>query len=362
MKKHLVLMSVIALVAVACGSSPTVPSPAPATSIPATLASTSAPPTSAPMSTPAAQLDKVTITCKTKALTLLFLPCDVAQALDLFKQEGLDMTSVGIGPADAYNAQAKGELDFSSWGMALPIQSQGQSKTVQMVVEFERFPAVTLLIRSALKDKIKTVADLKGETIGSPGGPPTPLFYIAAKEGLKPKDITILGVELDASQMAGQIQKGVLDAALLPDPYATQLIQSGSAYALVDFTTEMDSTKWLGGECPVYGLVTTTEMIQKRPQTVQHVTNALVKALRFIATHSAADIAAILPDKVTGQDRALYIAALQHMLPSFSKDGLVSAGGVKNFVDIDKALGVIKPDQQINVDALYTNDFANNVK
>ena len=55
-------------------------------------------------------------------------------------------------------------------------------------------------------------------------------------------------------------------------------------------------------------------------------------------------------------------AVLQHMLPSFSKDGIVNETGVKNATAINQALGIIKPDQQINVSALYTNDFVNNVK
>jgi sulfonate transport system substrate-binding protein len=91
-------------------------------------------------------------------------------------------------------------------------------------------------------------------------------------------------------------------------------------------------------------------------------TNALVKALRYIATHSAADIAAILPDDVTGKDRSTYIDALQHSLPSFSKDGIISEAGVSNAIVVNKAIGAIKSDAQINVSALYTNDFVLNVK
>jgi hypothetical protein len=65
---------------------------------------------------------------------------------------------------------------------------------------------------------------------------------------------------------------------------------------------------------------------------------------------------------VTGPDRSLYIAALQHSLPSFSKDGLISEAGVMNAIEANKSLGVIKPDEQIDASALYTNDFVNAVK
>ncbi len=318
-----------------------------------------APPAAAPAA--ATQLEKVTIGCEAPVPFLLFLPCDVAQALGLFKQEGLDVTDESMGRADAYNALANGSVDFSAYGIDLPIAAQGTGKEMQMVIEFERFPAFILLVDSALKDKIKTVADLKGKTIVGPGGVPGLFLYVTAQAGLKPEDVTLTSGG-DGVQITGQMQRGVLDAAVTGEPYTTQLVKSGAAYPLVDLATEADSTKWLGGEYPEFSLVTTTEMTQKHPQTVQKVTNALVKALHYIATHSAADIAAILPDSVTGKDRALYIAALEHMLPAFSKDGLVSASGVKNAVAIDKALGAIKPDAQINISALYTNDFVNSVK
>jgi NitT/TauT family transport system substrate-binding protein len=108
--------------------------------------------------------------------------------------------------------------------------------------------------------------------------------------------------------------------------------------------------------------VTRADVIQNRPATVQKMTNALVKAVRFITTHNAADIAAILPDDVTGPDRSLYIAGLQHTLPSFSPDGLINEAGVMNAIEANKGLGKIKPDAQIDAGTLYTNDFVNAVK
>ena len=65
---------------------------------------------------------------------------------------------------------------------------------------------------------------------------------------------------------------------------------------------------------------------------------------------------------MTGKVKAAYIDALQHSLPAFSKDGLVSEVGVQNAIDINKAIGAIKPDVQINASALDTTDFVNNAR
>lgn len=352
---------VLILLLSACASStPTiVPAPVIVTTAPPTIVPTNPPPTTAP----ATQLEKVTFAGGPPYPGMVgYLPTDVANALGLFKAEGLEVTLVsGLSRSEADNALTTGSVDFAVLGIDQPIAWQGSISEQRMVVEFTRFPDLTLVIRSDMKEKIKSVADLKGQKIAIPDGLALLVPYITAKAG-----IGQLGAPVD--DMGGVVaevealQKGTWVAAIELDPYTTQLTKPGTAYVMVDLRTEADSTKWLGGEYPNFGLVTSADMIQNHPQTVQKMTNALVKALRYIATHSAADIAAILPTDVTGNDKALYIEALQYNMSSYSKDGIVSEAGVKNAIEVHKVLYANKPDAQIDVSALYTNDFVNNVK
>lgn len=342
---------ILVLLSSACASStPAVATaPAPATAVPPTIAPTSPPPTPAP------QPVKVTFAGDAPFPGIVgYLPCDVAVALGLFKEEGLDVTMATWSRLDGNDNLIGGSVDFAVLSIDQPIAAQGKRRVLSMVGEFTRFPDLTLVVRSDMKDKIKSVADLHGQVIASPDGLSELMAYITVDATLE--DIGGLVPEVQA------LQQGSSVAAIELDPYTTQLIKSGTAYALVDLTTEAETTKWLGGEYPNFGLVTRVDMIQKHPETVQKMTNALVKALRYIATHSAAEIAAILPDDVTGKDKSLYIDGLQHSLPAFSKDGIVSEAGVKNAIRVNKALGTIKPDAQIDAGSLYTNDFVNNVK
>jgi NitT/TauT family transport system substrate-binding protein len=303
----------------------------------------------------AAPLEKVKIAVGAAVPLIVHLPIDVAKALDLYKQEGLDVTLEYSGGVPAGDALAAGKVDFSAIGLITPITVQSQGKDLRMVVSFSRLSGETLLVRSDLKDKIKSVADLKAQTIGVTAV--TPLRkYILAKAGLKPEDVNF-DTSGNVVDIASALQNGKSAAGWEVDPYSAQLLKQGKAYALVDLATEADSLKWLGGEYQGNGLVTSAEVITTRPQTVQKLTNALVKALRYITSHSAAEIAAILPDNVTGTDKALYIDGLQHSLPIFPKDGRISPSAVENTIAINKA-----PNQQVNASALYTNDFVNAVK
>lgn len=358
----LLFILVIALV-VGCAATPTA---VPATVAPTKAAQATEPPkpTAAPTAGPK---EKITVAVGAQA-SIVYLPYDVAKALNLYEQEGLDVTlNYMSGGTQAGNALVAGSVDFSGNSLDHPIAAQGQGKELRMVVSFTRLPGTTLVVRSDMKDKIKTVADLKGQNVGVTNigaGTHVLTHFLAVKSGLNmekgKEDLQIVAV--GSATMPAAMEKGDVVAAMNSDPFPTQLIKQGKAYALVDFSTEADTFKWLGGEYQFTGMVTTGEMIKNRPQTVQKLTNALVKALRYIATHSVAEIAAILPEETTGKDKALYIDGLAHSLPALSKDGIVTETGVKNAIEVNKVFGSIKPDQTINISALYTTDFVKNVK
>jgi NitT/TauT family transport system substrate-binding protein len=328
-----------------------------------TPAAPPAQPTTAPLPTtaPAAQLEKVSLAYGTPVSILGALPFDVAMALDMFKQEGLEVAVSYQPRIDANNALLAGSVDFAGLAIDQPILAQAQGKDLRMIQAFTRFPGLTLVVRSDMKDKIKTIADLKGQKINF-GGLPGVMPYVIAKAGLKSDDVQFVEDGRNIGQIEADMEKGVGVVALLGDPFTTQLIKTGKAFGLVDLATESDSQKWVGGEYPNTGLVATGDTIKNRPQIAQKMTNALVKAMRYIATHTAVEIAGILPGSVTGKDKALFIQALQHSSAIFAKDGVITEAGVKNAIEINKALGAIKSDAQINAISLYTNDFVMNVR
>lgn len=350
-RQLLFIGALIRLIVFATACAP-MPNSIPATAIPQ--------PTSVPTSVPIAELEKVTVAYGAPIPFLGMLPFDVAQALDLYKQEGLDVTILYMPRVDTDNALFAGKVDFGGLGIDQPIAWQGKSKEQRMVMEFTRFPSFTVVVRSDLKDKIKTFADLKGHQIAYAGTPGL-LPYLVAKAGLMPNDVTFMHGG-NVAEIATTLPKATWDAAFLAEPYSTQVLKSGTGYAVLDLATGADANQWLGGEYPNFGLVTRVDTIQTRPQTVQKMTNALVKALWYISSHSATDLATILPESVTGKDKTIFIDALQHSLPMFSKDGMVTEIGVKNAIEINKSLGTIKSEKNIEVSALYTNDFVKNIK
>ncbi len=364
MKKEFLTIGLLALVVAACAPAPTASAPAPATALPAAIAPPAQAPvaaTAAPAAAPAPQLEKVTI-AEAPVPIVANLPFDVARGLGLFKEQGLDVSVNNLGSADLEDTLASGGVDFIVNDPAIAAQAKGQR--LYMITAILQRPPSTVLVRADWKDKIKTVADLKGQDIHTAGDPGTTdsklVQYLLGKGGLESRDISILSGG-GLFRVLDSLKIGDSPAALLQDPYTVQLEQDGKWFPLIDLASDADSARYLGSEYQL-GLITRAQMIQDRPQTVQKITNAVVQALRFIQTHSPAEITSILPDDVTWVGKDLYSQGIQHSLPAFSKDGIVTEKGMKNWIAVDRAFGSIPPNQQIDVSQLYTNQYVKSVK
>jgi NitT/TauT family transport system substrate-binding protein len=98
--------------------------------------------------------------------------------------------------------------------------------------------------------------------------------------------------------------------------------------------------------------------IDKNPQTVQAVTNAIVRADKWIQHAGAGDIIKAVPESYLLGDRAVYVDAFLASKGALSADGLIPEAGAET---ARRALASIDPDvagAKIDLDAVYTNEFA----
>jgi len=68
--------------------------------------------------------------------------------------------------------------------------------------------------------------------------------------------------------------------------------------------------------------------IEKNPQAVQKVVDAFVRGLRWIASHSAEDIAKLMPEEYALGNLPIYIKALSISKAMYSPDGHFEPGAV----------------------------------
>jgi NitT/TauT family transport system substrate-binding protein len=98
--------------------------------------------------------------------------------------------------------------------------------------------------------------------------------------------------------------------------------------------------------------------IDKNPGATQALTNAMVRADKWIQGAGAADIIKAVPEGYLLGDRAVYIDAFLAAKASLSPDGLIPEKGpqtaLRALASIDDKLAAAK----LDLSAVYTNDFA----
>jgi len=307
------------------------------------------------------------------AASLNYLSWDLAKALGYFDDENLDVTlNYAASGNDAATALLSGSVEFTGNSMDQSIKAQIAGKPTKMVVAFSRTPGAAIVVRGDLKDTVKTVKDLKGKTVGATSqgsGTHVVLTYALNQAGLiQDKDYTFK--PCGSGTMAATLDSKAVDACINSDPFITQYVAANKGFILKDYRTIKDTTELIGGPYQFTGAVTRADFIQQNPDVVQRVVNALVRANRYAQSTASKDIAAKLPKTVTGEDVELYVKTLDAAKGYISPDGVIDPAGAQNVLKMNvedcKAnatlCGNVKPDDKVDVSALFDNSFAQRVK
>ena len=84
-----------------------------------------------------------------------------------------------------------------------------------------------------------------------------------------------------------------------------------------------------GGPYPGGVVYTTPAFIERNRRTVQAVVTAFVRALKWMSTHSAEDIARAMPEEYALGNREVYVRALAASKRMYSPDGRFVPGAVE---------------------------------
>jgi NitT/TauT family transport system substrate-binding protein len=97
--------------------------------------------------------------------------------------------------------------------------------------------------------------------------------------------------------------------------------------------------------------------IDKHPNTVQALTNAIVRADHWIQRAGAGDIIKAVPESFLLGDRAVYIDAFLAAKGALSPDGMLPERGAQTayraLASVDDKIAAAK----LDLKAVYTNDF-----
>jgi NitT/TauT family transport system substrate-binding protein len=302
---------------------------------------------------------KVTIAVGGKNL-LYYLPLTVAEQKGFFKDEGLDVEIVDFaGGARALQAVVGGSADVVSGAFEHNINMQAKGQPMKAFVLQGRAPQIVLAVSTKTMPNFTSVADLKGKKIGvtAPGSSTNIMAnFVLAKSGLKPADVSYVGVGASQGAVAA-LRSGQIDAISNLDPVMTILARNNDIKIISDTRDVAEADKVFGGPMPAATLYAPVAFIEKNPNTVQALTNAIVRANKWIQQAGPSDIVKTVPESYLLGDRAVYIDAFLKAKPALSPDGMIPDAGPATALRALQSVDPAMANAKIDLKAVYTNDF-----
>ena len=294
----------------------------------------------------------------------IYLPAKLTESLGYFKAEGLDVELLNeASGVDAENEMLAGAVHgvVGFYDHCVDLQSKG--KFVQSVVQFSQAPGEVELV-STKHPEIKSMADLRGKSLGVTGlGSSTNFLsqYLMVKAGVPLGEFSTIPVGAGTTFIMA-MQQDKIQAGMTTEPTISRMLKTGEAQILVDMRTVEKTKAALGGTYPAASLYMSSDYVAKNKPTVQKLANAFVKTLKFINTHSAAEIADKMPKDFYAGDKDGYIKALADGKAMFTPDGVMPAGGPETVLAVLSAFSKNVKGKTIDLSKTFTTEFVKNAK
>jgi NitT/TauT family transport system substrate-binding protein len=313
-----------------------------------------------PAGAQAPEKKKITIAVGGKSL-FYYLPLTVAERKGYFKDEGLEVEIPDFaGGARALQALVGGSADMVSGAYEHTINMAAKKQPIKAVVLQMKYSSMALAMSKERAAKYKGARDLKGWKIGvTAPGSSTNMFVnnLLAKDGLKPTDVSIVGVGTGAGAVAA-MEKGELDGLVNLDPVLTQLEATGKFAIFADTRTEKGMKDVYGGDYMASVIYITDEFIKKNPNTVQAVVNAMVRADKWVAKATPQEIVDLMPPEFKAGNPSLYKEGLLKNMIGYSETGEMSLKAAEN---VYKVLAQFEPSVmaagKIDLNSTFDNSF-----
>ncbi len=291
----------------------------------------------------------------------IYLPYQLAQQLGFYKKYGVkvELSTEQNGGVGAEEAMASGQVDMAGAWYIHTIDFQAKGKDVVDVVQLSGAPGEREMCGT--DTGVHSAADFKGKSLGVTdlgSGTDELTQFLAAQHGVAHSGYHTVAVGAGSTAIAG-IQRNSVQCVMTTQPTVGALEAKHLAYSAIDLATTRGATTALGGAWPAAGVLAQQSWVNSHKKAVQSVVDALVATMHWIATHSAADIAARMPAQFVSNStitKAQYVAGLQSDKGQFLPDGVMPAGGPKTIYAMEKVLGVDVG--KVKLADTFTNTFA----
>lgn len=293
----------------------------------------------------------------------IYLPNELTQQLGYFQQEGLDVTLIDEASGQSSeNEVLAGQVDAGSGSYNHTIELQAAGKNMECVVQMDIAPGEAEIVSTKEASQIQSVKDLKGKNLGVTelgSGTQTLTTALLHNVGVTTDQVHFVPVGAGDTFIAA-LQQGRIDAGMTTEPTISRILATNVGKVLVDLRTPASTQAALGGPYPFICLFMNNDYVSSHQAIVQKIVNAYVKTLKWMHTHTAAEIADKMPADYYAGNKQLYVTALQNQLSIFSPDGSMPSGAPQSVLNTEYQSKLIPQSKTIDLNSTYTNMFTSN--
>ena len=180
--------------------------------------------------------------------------------------------------------------------------------------------------------------------------------YMLVRSGLKADDASFVGTGVTSTAVAAA-RRGEIDAIVSSDPMMSLMQSDGLVKVVADTRTPEGTQAVYGGPYPGGVVYTTLAFVEKNPRTVQAVVTAFVRALKWMSSHSAADIAGAMPEEYALGNREIYVRALAASQAMYSPNGRFVPGAVETAYQVLKVFDPSVAGATVDLSKTYSSAF-----
>jgi NitT/TauT family transport system substrate-binding protein len=271
----------------------------------------------------------------------------------LFKAQGLTITPKFVTSSEtAIALQVKGEYQITGGNYVSYIQAQQKgTANLDIFAEGSVMEAGAQDLYTMPTSPIRSLADLQGRTIAI-NAPDNILYLLAAsvlsEHGIPPKDVHFV-TKYALPQMPAELHAGTVNAAVLPEPFASIAEESYGAVPLADLNQGATTS------FPVEGYVATKQWAKQHPRTLAAFYRALEEGQQIADTNRAAVEQAMeqLPAPLGLSKETAALMSVDEYPVSSGPIGTVDKVRLQRVVNVmQQFLGF---DQNFNIDSMLIN-------
>lgn len=261
-----------------------------------------------------------------------YYPVELISKIGADKAEGAEVRVVfSPGGTSALNEMLTNNTDFAVVGLPAAMSVRLKDSRVVALAAINDLPLYALLVRQGLKGQVKSIADLKGKTIGlhsnsvnTKSTSQQVLELMLRRGGVPPGSYRVASIGRRWESESMMLRTGAVDAVVGDEPHASRMVDEKIAFPLIHLGNPETIRLFAGTGFLRGALIGRSDKIEQDHTKAETMVRIVKRTLDWIATHSAEEFADKLGISAT-EERKKLIAFLKKYPRQYSKDGRFSS-------------------------------------